>query len=122
MLRAAGALQGQNPMTALGALSGVREQRDTPPLALFLRGASHLAGRHDELAAEDFAAITSHRGRAFLSGAAIFAPALSELAHARRGAGDLPGSERALRQLGQVYAGDLTGISLGERRTPRSQR
>ena len=103
-LRAADALHARAPMQALGELSGVREQRDASPLVLYLRGMAHLAGKQNDLATNDFAAIAAHRGRAFLSGSAVYGPALAGLLRVRLETGDKPGAEQARLLMQQAVA------------------
>ena len=110
MLRAAEALGAREPMRALGELSGVKEQRDTSPLALYLRGTAHLAQQQSDLAAEDFEMITAHRGRAFLSGSAVYGPALASLIRAQLDHRDTTGGARSRTELLRLYAQADAGL------------
>ncbi len=92
LLRAAIAIHAQQTLEGLSALSHVHEQRDATSLLLYLRGTAHLADDQEPLATEDFNEIRLHRGEAFLSGSAVFVPALEGLERAQTAAKDKAGA------------------------------
>ncbi len=96
-LRAAVALAGNDPASALGFLQAIR-QFDLISLTPLLRGRAHLALEQLQIGIVDFQTVLSHRGTAFVTGTDAYPVAEIGVARAFADTGDLGNSAEAYRR------------------------
>ena len=110
-LKAAVALEANDPATALDELKAAR-QYDLISLTPYLRGRAHVAMQQVQVGIVDFQTVLSHRGITFIVGSDVYPVAEIGVARAFADTGDMANSAGAYRQFLGLWKDADAGLPL----------